>query len=171
MIDLRVQTLEECRLLRNAFAYQVKSSSSTEMKYAGYGVITSRACAAAFRAARRYKDPEYLKKIAGDLYGGALRDTPDLLGRHLRHIKWSSDYGYYLQLFASFGWSSLPWLPFLSQPTLVMAGSDDPIVPAVNGRILAKLIPGARFVTVDDGHLFLLTSAKTSAEVIADFLN
>ena len=120
---------------------------------------------------RRYKDPKYLKKIAGDLYGGALRNAPDLLGGHLRHIKWSSDYGYYLQLFASFGWSSLPWLPFLSQPTLVMAGSDDPIVPAVNGRILAKLIPDARFVTIDDGHLFLLTSAKTSAEAIADFLN
>jgi hypothetical protein len=40
------------------------------------------------------------------------------LGGHLSRIKWSSDYGYYLQLFASFGWSSLPWLPFLSQPTL-----------------------------------------------------
>jgi poly(3-hydroxyalkanoate) depolymerase len=120
---------------------------------------------------RRYKDPKYLKKIVGDLYGGALRHAPDLLGGHLRHIKWSSDYGYYLQLFASFGWSSLPWLPFLSQPTLVMAGSDDPIVPVVNGRILAKLIPDARLVTIDDGHLFLLTSAKKSAEAIGEFLN
>jgi poly(3-hydroxyalkanoate) depolymerase len=119
---------------------------------------------------RRYKDAKYLKKVAGDLYGGVLRKSPDALGGHLRHIKWSSDYGYYLQLFASFGWSSLPWLPFLSQPTLVMAGTDDPIVPAVNGRILAKLIPDARLVTVDDGHLFLLTSAKTSAEAISEFL-
>jgi pimeloyl-ACP methyl ester carboxylesterase len=76
-----------------------------------------------------------------------------------------------LQLFASFGWSSLPWLPFLSQPTLVMAGTDDPIVPVVNGRILAKLIPDARLVTIDDGHLFLLTSARTSADVISEFLN
>ena len=119
---------------------------------------------------RRYKDSGYLKKIAGDLYGGALRQAPDLLGGHIRHIKWSSDYGYYLQLFASFGWSSLPWLPFLSQPTLVMAGIDDPIVPTVNGRILAKLIPDARFVTIDDGHLFLLTSARQSADAIAAFL-
>lgn len=120
---------------------------------------------------RRYKDPNYLKKVAGDLYGGAMRASPDLVGRHLRHIKWSSDYGYYLQLAAGFGWSSLPWLAFLSQPTLVMAGRDDPIVPAINGRILAKLIPDARFVTIDDGHLFLLTSAKTSARVIFDFLS
>jgi poly(3-hydroxyalkanoate) depolymerase len=120
---------------------------------------------------RRYKDRTYLKKVAGDLYGGALRHAPDLLGGHLRHIKWSSDYGYYLQLFASFGWSSLPWLPFLAQPTLVMAGTDDPIVPTINGRILAKLIPDARLVTIDDGHLFLLTSPKESAGVISEFLS
>src|SRR5215831_8226357 len=119
---------------------------------------------------RRYKDPDYLKKVAGDLYGGALRTSPDLVGKHLSHVRWSSDYGYYLQLAAGIGWSSLPWLAFLSQPTLVIAGSDDPIVPAVNGRILAKLIPDARFVTIDDGHLFLLTSATKSAGIIAKFL-
>lgn len=120
---------------------------------------------------RRYKDPDYLKKVAGDLYGGALRTSPELVGQHLRHIKWSSDYGYYLQLAAGIGWSSLPWLTFLSQPTLVMAGSDDPVVPAVNGRILAKLIPDARLVTIDDGHLFLLTSARKSAGIISEFLH
>ena len=119
---------------------------------------------------RRYKDPDYLRKVAGDLYGGALRTSPDLVDKHLRHVKWSSDYGYYLQLAAGIGWSSLPWLAFISQPTLVMAGSDDPIVPPVNGRILAKLIPGARFVTIDDGHLFLLTSAEESAGIVSDFL-
>jgi len=86
-------------------------------------------------------------------------------------VRWSSDYGYYLQLFAGFGWTSLPWLPFLSQPTLVMAGTDDPIVPLVNGRILASLIPDARLATIDDGHLFLLTSAQESAAAISEFLN
>jgi pimeloyl-ACP methyl ester carboxylesterase len=51
-----------------------------------------------------------------------------------------------------------------------MAGTDDPIVPVVNGRILAKLIPQARLVTIDDGHLFLLTSARESAGLISAFL-
>ena len=120
---------------------------------------------------RRYRDAEYFNAIAGDLYGGVMRNAPDRLSRHLRHIKWSSDYGYYLQLAAGFGWSSLPWLRLLSQPTLVMAGTDDPIVPLINGRILAKLIPEARLVTIDDGHLFLLTSAEKSARLISDFLN
>jgi pimeloyl-ACP methyl ester carboxylesterase len=120
---------------------------------------------------RRYKDPNYMSRIAGDIYGGALRNSPETARAHLRHVRWSSDYGYYLQLMAGFGWSSLPWLRFLSQPTLVMAGTDDPIVPVANGRILAKLIPHARMVTIDDGHLFLLTSARESADIISAFLN
>jgi poly(3-hydroxyalkanoate) depolymerase len=119
---------------------------------------------------RRYRDPDYLTRIAGDIYGGRLRRSPELVRSHLRHVRWSSDYGYYLQLIAGFGWSSLPWLPFLRQPTLVMAGSDDPIVPVANGMILARLIPDARLVTIDDGHLFLVTSAGTSAAIVSEFL-
>ena len=120
---------------------------------------------------RRYRDPAYMKRIAGDIYGGRMRNSPELVQKHMRHVRWSSDYGYYLQLIAGVGWTSLPWLPFLSQPTLVMAGSDDPIVPLANGRIMAKLIPDARLVTLDDGHLFLLTSAQKSAQLIIEFLN
>jgi len=64
----------------------------------------------------------------------------------------------------------LPWLRLLAKPTLVIAGTDDPIVPITNGHILAKLIPGARLVTIDDGHLFLVTSAKQCAELVSEFL-
>jgi poly(3-hydroxyalkanoate) depolymerase len=120
---------------------------------------------------RRYKDADYMKRIAGDIYGGALRGAPELVGKHLRHVRWSSDYGYYLQLVACFGWTSLPWLRLLSQPTMVMSGTDDPLVPVVNGRILASLIPNARLVTIDDGHLFLVTSARESAAMISEFLS
>jgi poly(3-hydroxyalkanoate) depolymerase len=120
---------------------------------------------------RRYKDPGYMQSVAGEIYGGALRGAPALARHHLRHVRWSSDYGYYLQLIAAFGWSSLPWLRFLQQPTLVMAGTDDPIVPVANGRILASLIPRARLVTIDDGHLFLVTSAGRSAQIVSEFLD
>jgi pimeloyl-ACP methyl ester carboxylesterase len=120
---------------------------------------------------RRYKDPGYMRRIAGDIYGGAMRRSPELVRQHLRHVRWASDYGYYLQLAAGFGWTSLPWLRFLAQPTLVLAGTDDPIVPLVNGRILARLIPHARLVTIDDGHLFLVTSAGECAAIVEDFLN
>jgi poly(3-hydroxyalkanoate) depolymerase len=120
---------------------------------------------------RRYRDPEYMNRIAGELYGGALRHSPELAREHLRHVRWSSDYGYYLQLLAGVGWSSLPWLRLLRQPTLVMYGADDPLVPAANARILAALIPDSRLVSIDDGHLFLVTSAAESAPLIRDFLD
>jgi poly(3-hydroxyalkanoate) depolymerase len=119
---------------------------------------------------RRYKDPDYMQRIAGDIYGGAFRGSPELAPKHLRHVHWASDYGYYLQLVAGFGWSSLPWLRFLGQPTLVIMGTDDPIVPVANGRILATLIPNARMVTIDDGHLFLVTSPSASAKLVSEFL-
>ena len=61
------------------------------------------------------------------------------------------------------------WLHRLRQPTLVMMGADDPIVPIVNGRILATLIPNARLVSIADGHLF--PSAREVAPIIATFLN
>ena len=120
---------------------------------------------------RRYKDPEYMLRVAGDIYGGALRGSPELAREHLRHVRWSSDYGYYLQLLAGVGWSSLPWLALLPQPTLVMSGADDPLVPVANAKILARLIPNARHVSLDDGHLFLVTSARESARIVGEFLS
>jgi pimeloyl-ACP methyl ester carboxylesterase len=51
-----------------------------------------------------------------------------------------------------------------------MTGTDDPLVPPINGRILAALIPKARLVTIDDGHLFLITSARESGKIVSDFL-
>ena len=120
---------------------------------------------------RRYKDPGYMTRIAGEIYGGRLRQSPQLASEHLRHVRWTSDYGYYLQLVAGVGWSSLPWLALLRQPTLVMSGADDPLVPAANATILARLIPNARLVSIDDGHLFLVTSAAESARYVADFLS
>jgi pimeloyl-ACP methyl ester carboxylesterase len=78
--------------------------------------------------------------------------------------------GYYFQMFALWGWSSLPWLHKLAQPTLVLAGNDDPIIPLMNGRILAACIPHARLQVVNCGHLFLLTRANVLAPDIEDFL-
>jgi pimeloyl-ACP methyl ester carboxylesterase len=50
-------------------------------------------------------------------------------------------------------------------------GRDDPLVPVVNGRILTHLIPNARLEIVDDGHLFMVTRPKETAERIEKFLS
>jgi len=119
---------------------------------------------------RRYTDPAYLRKIGADIYGGAFREDPALLAEHGRHMHPPRGRGYLYQLLAGWGWSSLPWLAALKQPTLVMHGADDPIVPLVNAKILAATIPGAKLHVVDDGHLFLVTGAGEAAPVLLRFL-
>jgi poly(3-hydroxyoctanoate) depolymerase len=80
--------------------------------------------------------------------------------------------GYLYQLFAGWGWTSIHWLHKLKQPTLVLGGSDDPLVPLANARILSLLIPNNRlFIVPGGGHLFLLYSIDKVAPVIRDFLN
>ena len=119
---------------------------------------------------RRYTDPEYLQKVGGELYGGAYRRNPRLLQEHSRHIRPPRGRGYFYQLFAAWGWTSLPWLGSLRQPTLVMHGNDDPIVPLINAKILAARIPNAKLYVIDDGHLFLVARAQEVAPVVKSFL-
>jgi poly(3-hydroxyalkanoate) depolymerase len=119
---------------------------------------------------RRYRDPEFLGAVGGEIYGGAYRSDAKLLKEHARHIRPPRGRGYLYQLLAGWGWSSLWWLRRLRQPTLVMHGTDDPIVPLVNGKILARLIRSARLFVIDDGHLFLVSRAREIAPVIRRFL-
>ena len=120
---------------------------------------------------RRYRDPDYARSIAAQLYGGRLRAEPDLARTLLHeHSRVGSRWGYLLQLVAGAGWTSLPLLPFVRQPTLILAGTDDPIIPLVNARIMGRLLPDATLYTYDDGHLGLVTEAPQLAPVVADFL-
>ena len=119
---------------------------------------------------RRYVDSRHAHRIAGDVYGGAFRRDRALVARTLRHIRFSGKGGYYLQLAAAFGWTSLPWLFTLRQPTLVMAGGDDPLIPTINARILQWLIPDSRLEILDCGHLFLVTLPVESARIVDAFL-
>jgi poly(3-hydroxyoctanoate) depolymerase len=122
---------------------------------------------------RRYRQPDYFRRIAGDIYGGAARRNPDALlhGSLARFAHPPSSRGYLAQLFAIAGWTSLPWLYRLRQPTLVIAGDDDPVVPVANARILHRLIPDARLhIVAGAGHLCLLEAPARTAAVITGFL-
>lgn len=119
---------------------------------------------------KRYTDADYMRSIAAEIYGGAFRTDPTLITRHAKAMKGATQYGYMLQLLAMSGWTSLPWLWMLRQPTLIMAGTDDPLVPVINARMLATFIPKSRLQLVDDGHLFLVTDPVGSARSIEAFL-
>jgi poly(3-hydroxyalkanoate) depolymerase len=131
------------------------------------------AAVATLMSPMRYYSPEYLKRIAPTLYGGAIRDNPELLDDHARQraARPPSGVGYVYQLSAIQRWTSLPWLHRIPQRTLVLAGDDDPIVRLVNGRLLAGRIPDARLhIVKGGGHLFLFTRHQEMAEIVADFL-
>jgi poly(3-hydroxyalkanoate) depolymerase len=119
----------------------------------------------------RYRDAEYARAVAGLLYGGAVRENPQLAKALLVDTdRPPSRLGYVHQLLAGAGWTSLPFLPAIRQPTLVLAGTDDPIIPLANARMMTKLLPHARLHTYDDGHLALITDAATHAPVVSAFL-
>jgi len=119
---------------------------------------------------RRYVDKAYARQVAGRIYGGDFRSDAAAVSDTLRHIRFSSRRGDYLQLAAVTGWTSLPWLWTLRQPTLIMAGHDDPIVHTMNARIMQTLIRDARLEMLDCGHLFLVTRPQASARIVDEFL-
>ena len=120
---------------------------------------------------RRFKDPNFMKENLGALYGGQARTDPELLAEFARLSRSPSRRGYLYQQMALAGWVSAPLLPLLRQPTLILAGNDDPLVPMVNARIMARLIPHSTLVELDDGHLFLFTKARESAASVDRFLD
>jgi poly(3-hydroxyalkanoate) depolymerase len=120
---------------------------------------------------RRHRDPAHAARIAADIYGGAFRREPALAEPVTRaYAAPVSRRGYLYQLMATAGWTSLPWLPFVRQPALILAGDDDPIIPLANARIMAALLPAARLHVYPDGHLGLLVRAAELAPLVSDFL-
>lgn len=121
---------------------------------------------------RRHRDPVYARAIAGEIYGGTMRSEPERAARVLHSAtRLGPQRGYYYQLAASTGWSSLPFLRLIRQPVLVVAGDDDPIVPVVNARIMTRLLPDARLHLYRGGHIALVTEPHELAPVIEDFLD
>ncbi len=120
---------------------------------------------------RRHRDPEYTRRIAGEIYGGTMRTNPERAADVLHtYTRKGPRRGYYYQLLAGAGWSSLPLLGLIRRPTLIVAGDDDPIVPVINAKIMHRGIPKSRLHVYPGGHLALLTEARELAPVIDRFL-
>lgn len=121
----------------------------------------------------RYWSPSYLDRVAPRLYGPDVVDNPEMMAhqRRARFTRAPSGRGYVWQILALRRFASVLWLHRLHQPTLVLTGRSDPIVPVANGRILAGRIPDARLEVVDGGHLFLLTHAAENAARVNAFLD
>ncbi|MFC5996559.1 alpha/beta fold hydrolase [Pseudonocardia hispaniensis] len=128
---------------------------------------------AAMLTPARYRSIEEFTRIAPVLYGPELTDDPGFLSKHLPvRLRYApSMQGYLWQILALRGFASAAWLHRIRQPTLVLHGTDDPIAPAVNAKILTALLPDATLRLFDGGgHLFLLTRAPQVAPVVLGFV-
>jgi poly(3-hydroxyalkanoate) depolymerase len=118
---------------------------------------------------RRYWDPDYAVALAPFLYGGDLRTEPEkVLSLHSGQL--ATRRGYRYQWYAGIAAMWLPIYPWISQPTLILAGNDDPIIPLLNAHILNAILPGSRLRVFDGGHLHLLTRPAEIAAAAEAFL-
>lgn len=121
---------------------------------------------------RRFSDPGYVASIAGELYGGTVRAHGEDVARlFVRQLHAGSKVGYLHQLLAGSVWTILFALRAVRQETLIVAGTDDPIIPVVNARILNTLLPHSRLHLHDGGHIDLVHNAAELAPVIEEFLD
>jgi pimeloyl-ACP methyl ester carboxylesterase len=121
----------------------------------------------------RYYSPAYLRRITPLIAGGRTMRDAERLDEHAsaRATAPPSFWGYQSQLMAMTGWTSAMWLHQLHQPTLVLTGDEDPLVPLANARLLARAIPHARLhVIPGGGHLVLLDQPRDAAAAVSRFL-
>jgi pimeloyl-ACP methyl ester carboxylesterase len=121
----------------------------------------------------RYFSRTYYERTIGTMAGGQARTDRAFIARHgaERLVDRPSLAGYYSQLAAAATWSSIGWLHEIEAPTLVVAGGDDPLLPAANSVMLAHRIPGARLqLHPAEGHLMLFDGKSPALPAIHDFL-
>jgi poly(3-hydroxyoctanoate) depolymerase len=115
--------------------------------------------------------PVRLEQVAGTMFGGRMRAEPELVrSMHIRRP--TNAVAAMYRMAPLFGWTSLPWLWAVRQPTLIICGDDDPVTPRINHHIIAGLMPHAQLHVVEGGgHLVLVDSPARVAPVITNFLS
>jgi poly(3-hydroxyalkanoate) depolymerase len=120
---------------------------------------------------RRFSDADYGASIAAELYGGTVRAHGDDVARlFAQQLHAGSKIGYLHQLLAMSMWTSLFALPAVRRDTLIVAGTDDPIIPVVNAHIMHALLPHSRLYLHAGGHIDLVHNAAELAPVVSTFL-
>lgn len=122
---------------------------------------------------RRYYSRPYFNKVAPHIYGGRYRHDPSLVNADARRRvgRPPSTYGYLTQLAAITGYSTLPGLPLICAPTLIIAGDDDPIAPLFNAKVMSHMIRRAELQAIAGaGHMLLCDSPEIAAPLIMRFL-
>jgi pimeloyl-ACP methyl ester carboxylesterase len=127
----------------------------------------------AMLSTRRYRDRAAAERDIPLLVGGRTARDPEVLAAELadRAAHPPSWLGYRYQQAAVIGWSSYLWLPRLRVPTLVLHGEDDPAVPVMNARMIARRVPDAELETIPGaGHMLLFDEPAKAVPILERFL-
>jgi len=119
----------------------------------------------------RLHNKTFMRKVAGIIYGGDVRNNQGVV-QQLTALRKAppSQKSYAFQVSALYGWSSLCFLSQLQQPTLILHGEDDPLIPAANAKLMARLINNSQLELFDCGHLMVLTRINKIAPLIRSFV-
>ena len=108
------------------------------------------------------------------LYGRALTERPEAIEEVMRRriASRADPVGVRRQLEAVLRWSSLRRLRHVQVPTLVIHGDKDRLIPASNGRLIARLIPGARLhILRGPGHVYGSDAPEEHLQLLLGWLS
>lgn len=116
---------------------------------------------------REYTVERTLRRNLASIYNGGGSGKVSL-----NAAKAPSPLGFSYQMMAFAGWSSVPFLPLLNMPVMVMADEEDQLVPPSNAHFLHNAIPHSRIEMFHGGgHLFMLSQRDRFIEKLRGFLD
>ncbi|MFA7386785.1 MAG: alpha/beta fold hydrolase [Thiohalobacteraceae bacterium] len=118
----------------------------------------------------RFTSRAYGNLVGPLMYGGDAVTNPKLFREYSKHARHPTPAGYFSQVRALCSWTSVHWLHQIEQPTLVIAGTCDTLIPFPNQLLLAQSIPGAEMRVFAAGHLLLFSRRQEVGELITRFL-
>lgn len=90
----------------------------------------------------------------------------------LRRQWYPTDSGFKAQLAGIMGWEAYSRLPQIAARTLVVHGDSDRLIPPANGDLIAKRIPGAKFVLIPNaGHIVSTDQPAATHREVLGFLS
>jgi poly(3-hydroxyalkanoate) depolymerase len=123
---------------------------------------------------RRYFVPGYYERTAKNFVGGRTGREPEIAHAYgeSRRAEPPALKAHLWQMTTGATWSTLPFLHRINAPTLVLTGSEDPLLRPLNSRILHRLISGAELQIIPGGgHLLIFDSVDEVAPIINNFLH
>ncbi|CAH0497246.1 3-oxoadipate enol-lactonase 2 [Novosphingobium sp. CECT 9465] len=116
---------------------------------------------------REYTVARTLRRNLASVYNGGGNARVSL-----NAVKAPSPLGFSYQLAAFTTWTSLPFLPLLSMPVLIMADEQDQLVPPANAHLLHNAIPDSKLEMFHGGgHLFMLSQRERFITKMRAFLD